>query len=706
MRIRSAWLLAAVCVSFSAPVLAQRAEAPSLPLKRVRLYETGVGYFERDGAVGAGKVSLPVPAGHLDDALKTMVVLSGDKDTKVSGIEFGSSVSRNMARALAGVPSNGSADAPIDYHQLLGSMKGAAVELRTATGRTKGRLIDIQKETVRSCDTAPDGKERCRQEPSTTLMLLTDNAEIRRFRSAELRAVKPADPAFVARLGSALDALSQRGSQTRRNLELHAPKGQSVTLGYVAEAPVWRSSYRLVLDAASSQGTLQGWALLHNDTDEDWKQVRVELVNGRPDSFLFPLASPRYARRKLVTPQHRLSTVPQLLDKTVDNMWSVGDSHGAGGLGLSGVGQGGGGYGEGIGLGSVGTIGHGSGSGRLSSSLLSVGQLAGVAAADGVEAGAMFLYAMPSLVDLRAHGSALLPFVQQSLGAKRIAHFAHPGDAARSAVHLFNDGGQTLPAGTLALFDRGGFAGEAALSRTKPKESRIISYGYDLDVKLTTADADHHDEAKLLEFGGGKLTEHFVRHHRVSYELENRSGAARKIYLVLPYVMNAELSGSDGVVLDAEAGKALAVFDLAARAKAVRATKAKEGLVRGHEFKRLSSRRLAQLAEVGSLPAAQRAIVKRAASAMLAAETKQQEATRRKHQLASVANDIERLRAHLKALGSRRAKSANVLVRRLLRAEDKTRRLRGRRAVLLAEVERHQQRAEAVLLQLSGKKPI
>ncbi len=42
---------------------------------------------------------------------------------------------------------------------------------------------------------------------------------------------------------------------------------------------------------------------------------------------------------------------------------SIGDSFGAGGLGLSGVGEGGGGRGEGIGLGDVGTLGHGAGTG-------------------------------------------------------------------------------------------------------------------------------------------------------------------------------------------------------------------------------------------------------------------------------------------------------------------------------------------------------
>ena len=47
------------------------------------------------------------------------------------------------------------------------------------------------------------------------------------------------------------------------------------------------------------------------------------------------------------------------------NMWGdqIGDSFGAGGLGLSGIGEGGGGRGEGIGLGSIGTLGHGAGTG-------------------------------------------------------------------------------------------------------------------------------------------------------------------------------------------------------------------------------------------------------------------------------------------------------------------------------------------------------
>ena len=267
-----------------------------------------------------------------------------------------------------------------------------------------------------------------------TLLVLTDRGAIVRIPAAEVDSVRPLDPGYSTRLGSALDALSTRGAQSERLLHVlaHAGGAGPITLGYVAETPVWRTTYRLVLDAAGKSGVLQGWALLHNDTDEDWHAVRVELANGRPDSFLFPLAAPRYARRSLVTPDDQLATVPQLMGTTVDAIWGdqLGDSFGAGGLGLSGVGEGGGGSGEGIGFGRSGTSGTASGTG--SSSLLDVGNLASAAPAPGVESGALFVYTLPGPVDLHAHDSTLVPFAQQRVDATAIAWFDSPG-APRAA---------------------------------------------------------------------------------------------------------------------------------------------------------------------------------------------------------------------------------------------------------------------------------
>ena len=376
------------------------AVSPILPLRTLRLYETGVGYFERSGTVGT-PTSLPVPAGHLDDALETLVVLGEGGKSRVRGIEFGSSISRGMARALAGLPVEG--DEPLGLQQILTGLKGAAVEVRARGTTNTGRIVDVVQATadgVAGKDAAPtevqgDSKPGHDKITALTLLVLTDRGAIVRVPVADVDAVRPLDPGYAARLGSALDALSTRGAQSERMLHVLSGGGP-VTLGYVAETPVWRTTYRLVLDGDGHSAVLEGWALLHNDTDEDWRGVHVELANGRPDSFLFPLAAPRYARRQLVTPDDQLATVPQLMGTTVDAIWGdqTGDSFGAGGLGLTGTGEGGGGRGEGIGLGSIGSIGHGSGGGG-GSSLLEVGNLASVAPAEGAEAGALFVYTLP-----------------------------------------------------------------------------------------------------------------------------------------------------------------------------------------------------------------------------------------------------------------------------------------------------------------------
>ena len=79
-----ACVVAAAALLLTCPVQAQERPAQPLPLKRARLYETGVGYFSRAGKLNSGTgVGLPVPAGHLDDALKTLVVLNADGSTTV-----------------------------------------------------------------------------------------------------------------------------------------------------------------------------------------------------------------------------------------------------------------------------------------------------------------------------------------------------------------------------------------------------------------------------------------------------------------------------------------------------------------------------------------------------------------------------------------------------------------------------------------------
>ena len=68
---------------------------------------------------------------------------------------------------------------------------------------------------------------------------------------------------------------------------------RNVRVGYVIENPIWKTSYRLVLGKEKEDKPfLQGWAVVENATDEDWKDVRMALVSGRPISFQMDLYTP------------------------------------------------------------------------------------------------------------------------------------------------------------------------------------------------------------------------------------------------------------------------------------------------------------------------------------------------------------------------------------------------------------------------------
>ncbi len=530
---------------------------------------------------------------------------------------------------------------------------------------------------------------------------MTQNGELRRAALRDVVGVRPTDPAISARLGAALDALSGGSARVLKELRVLS-QGQSVSLGYVSETPVWRASYRLVLGEGDKEAKLQGWALVHNDTDEPWRGVTLELVNGRPDSFLFPLAAPRYAERKLVTPENPLSTVPQLMRTTPDAMWNGDEGQVSyGGMGLSGIGEGGGGRGEGIGLGSIGVLGHGSGSGGDSaSSLLSIGNLAGITESIGVESGALFRYTLGDKLDLRAHGSALVPFLGEGVEARRVALFQSSGGDARSAVYVTHRGTQTLPAGTLAVFGDGGFAGESVLPRLKPRETTTIEYGADLDVLLNETRADRRDETRALRFSNWELVEHYVRHHELVEDLENRSGAPRDVFLSLSFVNNASIQGADDIVYDSEHARAFAVFALAPRESKSRTLTIEEGLSRRHAVRELTSARLTTLALSPSVPAGQRAIVQQAAAELLRAETKRRTLSATRAELALRETEVARFRGHAEALGA--APGGKELVERLLAAEDRAESLRRTLRALRTEADALGRIATRTLMRLGA----
>lgn len=114
---------------------------------------------------------------------------------------------------------------------------------------------------------------------------------------------------------AALDAWEGKKPARRRGLrevklELDGDEHE-LTVGYLAETPVWRPSYRLVV-GGGGQAELQAWGIVQNQSGEDWKDVKISLVAGAPIAFESTLGDPVIPRRPIVTDSGEIVTaVPE-----------------------------------------------------------------------------------------------------------------------------------------------------------------------------------------------------------------------------------------------------------------------------------------------------------------------------------------------------------------------------------------------------------
>ncbi|MBL8957077.1 MAG: hypothetical protein JNK82_40260, partial [Myxococcaceae bacterium] len=472
------------------------AAPPKLPLKSLMLYENGVGYFERKGPMTAGSVAeIPLEPGQLDDALKSMVVVS---DKGVASVEFAPPLAADAARAMAGMPEP---EGPRDLSTLLQALQGVDVKVTRLDGQVaKGRVVDVANEEER------DEKGNPLNKP--TLMLFGE-AGLQRLRLDALASVRPVDAAVQLAWDRATGAGAAQPE--RQSLKVRSSSaGGTVAVGYTTEAPVWRTTYRLVL--GKSQPRLQAFALVHNDSDEAWEGVKVSLASGKPTSFLFPLAGPRYGRRELKTPDDGLDTAPQLVTAEAREhlRGPLGGSSGVGGLGLTGHGSGGGG--SAYGYGGIGTVGRGAGTGTGTSSVgvsdILVDGPTPLAPAAVSEAGELFLYTVAEPVFLGARKSALLPIIDRGVTAEEVTVLE--AGAATLAVRFTNSTPLTLEGGTLAIFTGGAYAGEAQIDRVKPNEVRVVTHGEDLDLERSGGTKSTEGPVKVVRKNGNVVELHRV----------------------------------------------------------------------------------------------------------------------------------------------------------------------------------------------------
>src|SRR5476649_1523518 len=126
---------------------------------------------------------------------------------------------------------------------------------------------------------------------------------MRSVKLSDVQRVRFLNPIMDNEVRKALDTLTQSHDTQKKAVSLNfvGEGKRNVRVGYVIENPIWKTSYRLVLaKEKEDKPFLQGWAVVENATDEDWKDVRMALVSGRPISFQMDLYQPLFVKRPVV----------------------------------------------------------------------------------------------------------------------------------------------------------------------------------------------------------------------------------------------------------------------------------------------------------------------------------------------------------------------------------------------------------------------
>ncbi|MGE3804880.1 MAG: DUF4139 domain-containing protein, partial [Gemmataceae bacterium] len=325
---------------------------------------------------------------------------------------------------------------------------------------------------------------------------------------------------------------------------------RDVKVGYVAESPIWKTSYRLAVNK-DGKVFLQGWAIVENTTDEDWNNVQLGLVSSRPISFRMDLYEPLFVPRPLVEPELFASLRPQVYGGDMDNgSWArrqparTNSEPGNFDAEVDMVAPN---SKPGAGFGFGGGIAGGQGgfappaekmvdiTKRLADRKLDFHKDVATAAV-ATDLGEYFEYVIRNPVSLPRQKSALLPIINDEVKADKVSIY-NEGVHAKfplRGLEFKNTTPLHLAQGPVTVFDSGVYGGDARIADLQPGETRLISYAVDLGVEVEPKQEDSENLLKV-KIVKGILHQQFERKEAKTYRVKNRAQEERTVLIEHPY---------------------------------------------------------------------------------------------------------------------------------------------------------------------------
>ncbi len=519
--------------------------AVTLPITQVVMFNSGVGYFGRSGKVtGDARVDLTFPETDINDLLKSMTLQDLDNG-RVSAVSYDSR--EPVARTLSSFAINLNSQPTLGG--ILTQARGEKIDIvmqpgaTTQPGNLSGTIIGIETQKI------PVGTA---QLDTQMLNVLTSDG-LRSIKLMDVQKVRFANPLLEAELKRALDVLALSHDTLKKAVQLHfsGDGERRVKVGYVIESPIWKTSYRLVLDK-DGKPYLQGWAIVENTTDEDWNSVKMALVSGRPISFKMDLYNPLYINRPTVEPELFASLRPPAYEggirdrNAVDELAAKREPQSKSESSFK--------------LKAPAAEKQMNGARRLSETdglrksdpgferevakelaeRMELGSVASAATASKL--GDFFQYAIDHPVSLARQKSALLPIVGKDIEGSRVSIYNPAVQAKHPLLGLKfkNTSGAHLAQGPVTVFEGSTYAGDARLLDTPPKDERIIAYAVDLATEVIVQTPN--GSSKITSIKSNKGIVSITRRNREEkvYKIANKSDTDRTLLIEHPNRTNQQ----------------------------------------------------------------------------------------------------------------------------------------------------------------------
>lgn len=473
--------------------------AAELPVRTITLYKHGIGYFERSGTLAAGETArLEFKAEQMSDVLKSLTIT--DQRGPVAGVRYDSA--EPAERKLSDFPFQIKPNQPLSV--FLDQLRGARLRVRTAGSEYSGSVVGGRLQEAG--DDTP---------PREQLTLLNEQGDLMTVELTTASAVSFLDPALQTQFQEYLRVLAQTRSRERRGVFIDSAGSgaREIAVRYIVPSPAWKSSYRLIF-GKTGQPTLEGWAIIDNTTGEDWQGVRLSLVSGRPISFLSPIYEPRYVNRPVADLPDEYAQAPVVHEATLQNLMRddqvAGRAKAAPRMPMMAA--------------------------APAPAMEREAAPSSVAAtAEGRDLGDLFEYVLPQPVTVRASESAMLPFLQQTVEARKLLVYTnHTSPHPTSAAELINKTGKTLDGGPITVFAEGAYGGEALMETLKSGDRRLISYAVDLGTRISTAFDARRDAVREIRVRRGVLTSRAAVVDTATYTIRNVDAQAKTLWIERP----------------------------------------------------------------------------------------------------------------------------------------------------------------------------